>query len=156
MSREEVIMSFPERDIDSITFIVLSLFVVLILMVICSTIGYFAGQQKGAVAGGAIVAFMGLIITPICIVFMDTKHAKEILDWESEYYYEYVDTLSPTLYGVQNYDKSGDKYAIRLTVSSPSKEVVTDSVVYDAKGAKGYVEAKYAKKSFKPVTSRKI
>lgn len=144
MSKEEVIMSFPEPTYSAGSFLLIGVGLSILLMLVLLGIGLLIGGHQGASVGAVVALFIVLLAGPIYASHLKGEDAKALDAWENQFYYEYVESLPVEKYGIYDYTKIGGQYTIKLVSGNPISEVVVDNVLFDAPDNEAYVEAKYA------------
>ncbi|MFX3643353.1 MAG: hypothetical protein ACE3L7_32675 [Candidatus Pristimantibacillus sp.] len=140
MSKEELMKSFPETTFSFGTIGLVLVGMVIVILVAAGLGKLFYEENLGLVLGLIVSIFGGLLY----LGHVQSKDFQAVEDWESQFYYKYVDALPVESYTISDYTKVDGKYIVKLASGNGVNEVIVENILYDATETEGYVEAKYA------------
>ncbi|MCZ1267418.1 hypothetical protein [Paenibacillus tundrae] len=142
MTKEELIIAFPERNtlMESLCSFGIAIVVLIVVAVVIAAI---MGFDDEGFACGFVIGFILFIVTLlVSTIYYDNDWKQEVAPWEVDYH-KYVDTVPKKQWQISEVHREEGNYTVVLKTDNLVRKVITDNVVFDATNNVGTLEAKY-------------
>ncbi|MET1174390.1 hypothetical protein [Paenibacillus amylolyticus] len=142
MTKEELIINFPERNI-LMEYLWSFGIAIVVLIVVSVVIGAIMGfDDEGFACGVGVGSILCLITLIVAAIYYDNEWKQKVAPWEVEYH-KYVDKIPNKQWQISEVHGEEGKYTVVLKTDNLVRKVITDNVVFDATNNVGTVDAKY-------------